>query len=37
MNFETYYLHQFNHSPFVTTLNAVGIQFDFYFELKQMK
>ena len=37
MDFETYYLHQFNNSPFVTTLNAVGIQFEFYFESKQTK
>jgi len=37
MDFETYYMHQFANTPFVFVLNAVGIQFDFYFQSKHYK
>jgi Protein of unknown function (DUF2490) len=35
MDFETYYLHQFQNKQYVTPLNAIGLQFDFYFKSKQ--
>jgi Protein of unknown function (DUF2490) len=34
MDFEIYYLHQFQNSPSVPILNAMGVQFDFYFQSK---
>jgi hypothetical protein len=35
MDFETYYLHQFQNKQYVAPLNAIGLQFDFYFKSKQ--
>jgi Protein of unknown function (DUF2490) len=34
MNFEVYYLHQFQYKNYVQPLNAIGIQLDFYFKSK---
>ncbi len=35
MAFETYYLHQFQNKQYVEPLNAIGLQFNFYFKSKQ--
>jgi Protein of unknown function (DUF2490) len=35
MDFETYYLHQFQNKQYVAPLNAIGLQFDFYFKSKK--
>jgi hypothetical protein len=37
MDFEVYYLHQFENLPSVEPLNAIGIQLDFYFKSKYFK
>jgi hypothetical protein len=37
MDFETYYVHQFQNLPLVPTLNAFAIQYDFYFKSKHYK
>jgi Protein of unknown function (DUF2490) len=37
MDFETYYMHQFANAPLIPSLNAVGIQYDFYFKSKHYK
>jgi hypothetical protein len=37
MDFETYYMYQFQNKQFVQPLQAVGIQLDFYFKSKQYK
>jgi hypothetical protein len=34
MEFETYYMHQFQNKQYVAPLNAVGLQLDFYFKSK---
>jgi len=34
MDFETYFLHQFQNKQYVAPLNAIGIQLDFYFKNK---
>jgi len=35
MDFEVYYLHQFQNKQYVQPLNAIGIQLDFYFKSKK--
>ena len=35
MEFETYFMHQFQNKQYVAPLNAVGLQLDFYFKSKQ--
>jgi hypothetical protein len=35
MEFETYFMHQFQNKQFVTPLNAIGIQLDLYFKNRQ--
>jgi hypothetical protein len=35
MDFELYYLHQFQNKQYVAPLNAIGIQLDFYFKSKK--
>ena len=35
MDFEVYYLYQFQNKPGVESLHAIGIQLDFYFKSKQ--
>jgi hypothetical protein len=37
MDFEVYYLYQFQNKPSVEPLNAIGIQLDFYFKSKRYK
>lgn len=37
MDFEIYYLYQFQNSPSVEPLHAIGIQLDFYFKSKRYK
>jgi hypothetical protein len=37
MDFEIYYLYQFQNKPGVEPLNAIGIQLDFYFKSKRYK
>lgn len=37
MDFETYYMHQFQNKQYVEPLNAIGIQLDFYFSSKHYK
>jgi hypothetical protein len=34
MDFETYFMHQFQNKQYVAPLNAVGLQLDFYFKSK---
>jgi hypothetical protein len=35
MDFEVYYMHQFQNKQYVAPLNAIGIQLDFYFKSKR--
>ncbi len=35
LDFETYYLHQFQNKQYVEPLNAIGLQFDLYFKSKK--
>ncbi len=35
LEFETYYMHQFQNKQYVAPLNAIGVQLDFYFKSKQ--
>ena len=35
LEFETYYMHQFQNKQYVQPLNAIGLQFNFYFKSKQ--
>jgi Protein of unknown function (DUF2490) len=37
MDFEIYYLYQFQHAPSVEPLNAIGLQLNFYFKSKHYK
>jgi uncharacterized protein DUF2490 len=37
MDFEVYFLHQFQNKQYVAPLNAIGIQLDFYFRSKRYK
>lgn len=37
MNFEVYYLHQFQNKQYVDPLNAIGLQLNFYFKSKQYR
>ncbi len=37
MDFETYYMHQFQNKQYVQPLNAIGIQLDFYFKSKRYR
>jgi len=37
LDFETYYMYQFQHSPSVTPVHAIGIQFDLYFSSKKFR
>jgi hypothetical protein len=37
MDFEVYYLYQFQNAPSVEPVNAIGIQLDFYFKSKRYK
>jgi hypothetical protein len=37
MDFEIYFLHQFQNKQYVSVLNAIGIQLDFYFKSKKYK
>ena len=37
MNFEVYYLHQFQNKQYVEPLNAIGLQLNFYFKSKQYR
>ena len=34
LEFETYFMHQFQNKQYVAPLNAIGIQFDLYFRSK---
>jgi len=35
LDFETYYLHQFQNKQYVAPLNAIGLQFNLYFKSKK--
>ncbi|HEY2350484.1 MAG TPA: hypothetical protein VGH64_15805, partial [Puia sp.] len=37
MDFEIYYLYQFQNSPSVEPVQAIGLQMDFYFRSKRYK